>query len=124
MRRHKPYGELNSLEVPYTPWSHISMDFIVDLPNVNGYTIIWVVVDHFSKMVHFIPLKSTQTSELVKAFIQYIWKYHGLPVNIVSDRDPTFTSRFWIALMRALEVDLSLSTAYHPRTDSQMERLN
>jgi hypothetical protein len=123
-RRHKPYGELNSLEVPYTPWSHISMDFIVDLPNVNGYTIIWVVVDRFSKMAHFIPLKSTQTSELVKAFIQYIWKYHGLPVNIVSDRDPTFTSRFWMALMRALEVDLSLSTAYHPRTDGQTERLN
>ena len=123
-RRHKPYGELNSLEVPYTPWSHISMDFIVDLPNVNGYTIIWVVVDRFSKMAHFIPLKSTQTSELVKAFIQYIWKYHGLPVNIVSDRDPTFTSRFWMALMRALEVDLSLSTAYHLRSDGQTERLN
>ena len=100
------------------------MDFIVDLPNVNGYTIIWVVVDRFSKMAHFIPLKSTQTSELVKAFIKYIWKYHGLPVNIVSDRDPTFTSRFWMALMKALEVDLSLSTAYYLRTDGQMERLN
>ena len=71
-RRHKPYGELQSLEVPYTPWSHISMDFIVELPKVKGYSIIWVVVDCFSKMAHFIPLKTTQAKELTDTFIQYI----------------------------------------------------
>ena len=75
-------------------------------------------------MAHFILLKTTQAKELADAFIQYIWKYHGLPISIVSDRDPTFTSRFWMALMRALEVDLSLSTAYHPRTDGQTEIVN
>ena len=100
------------------------MNFIIDLPNINGYTIIWVVINCFSKMAYFIPFKSTQTSELVKAFIKYIWKYYGLPVNIVSDRDPTFMSRFWMTLIRALEVDLSLSTAYHSRTDGRMERFN
>ena len=100
------------------------MDLIVELPKVKGYAIIWVVVDRFSKMAHFILLKTTQAKELADTFIQYIWKYHGLPISIVSDRDPTFTSRFWMALMRALEVDLFLSTACHPRTDGQMEIVN
>ena len=68
-RRHRPYGELQSLEIPYTPWSHITMDFIVDLPRVKGYSIIWVVVDRFSKMAHFIPLKTTQAKDLVEAFV-------------------------------------------------------
>src|ERR671932_1712412 len=123
-RRHKPYKELQGLKVPYTLWSHISMDFIIELPKVKGYSIIWVVVDRFSKMAHFIPLKTTQAKELADAFIQYIWKYHGLPISIVSDRDLTFTSRFCMALMRALEVDLSLSTAYHLKTDGQTEIVN
>ena len=123
-RRHKPYGNLHSLEIPYTPWSHITMDFIVDLPKVNGYHIIWVVVDRFSKMAHFIPLKTTQAKELADSFLQFVWKYHGLPIDIVSDRDPTFTSKFWTALMTALGIDLSMSTAYRPQTDGQTERLN
>jgi hypothetical protein len=123
-RRHRPYGELQSLEIPYTPWSHITMDFIVELPKVKGYSIIWVVVDRLTKIAHFIPLKTTQAKELAEAFMQFVWKYHGLPINIVSDRDPTFTSKFWMALMKALGVDLSLSTAYHPQTDGQTERIN
>ena len=58
---------------------------VVELPKVKGYSIIWVVVDRFSKMAHFIPLKTTQAKELADAFIQYIWKYHWLPISIVSD---------------------------------------
>ena len=67
------------------------MDFITDLPKVKGYNQIWVVVDRFTKMAHFIPLKSREATTLAKAFIKEIWRFHGLPLGIVSDRDPVFT---------------------------------
>jgi hypothetical protein len=122
--RHKPYGRLQPLDLPYSPWEQISMDFITDLPEVKGYNQIWVVVDRFTKMSHFIPLKNRRAKELAVVFIREVWRLHGLPKRIVSDRDSVFTSKFWEAVMKQLEVNLDRSSAYHPQTDGQTERVN
>ena len=71
--RHKKYGPLKPMETPYRPWEHISMDFITELPSVSGYDQIWVIVDGFSKMAHFVPLKSRTAPTLAKAFVREIW---------------------------------------------------
>ena len=115
---------MQPLEIPYAPWSSISMNFIVQLPTVRGYNQVWTVVDRFSKMVHFIPLKSTTAHELADGFVKEIWCHHGLPLDIVSDRDSKFTSNFWKAVMKKLDIHLNLSTAFHPQTDGQSEALN
>src|SRR5436305_11747149 len=106
------------------PWSSISIDFIVQLPTVHSYNQVWIVVDRFTKMVHFILLKSTTAHELADGFVKEIWRHHGLPLDIVSDRDPKFTSNFWKAVMKKLDIHLNMSTAFHPQTDSQSEALN
>ena len=122
--RHKKYGPLKPLEIPYRPWEHISMDFITELPSVSGYDQIWVIVDRFSKMAHFVPLKSRTAPTLAKAFVIEIWRLHGLPLGVVSDRDTVFTSKLWTEVMRFLDVSQDMSTAYHPQTDGQTERVN
>ena len=102
------------------------MDFIMQLPKSEGCSTIWVVVDRFTKMVHFIPMKDGQkTAEgCAKLFLQNIWKLHGLPSSIISDRDPVFTSKFWAELMGKLDVRLRKSTAFHLQTDGQNEMVN
>jgi len=102
------------------------MDFITELPLSAGlYTQIWVVVDRFTKMAHFVALPADVTAEqLARKFLYEIWKLHGLPEEIVSDRDAKFTSKFWSALMEALGVERKLSTSFHPQTDGQTERVN
>jgi len=106
-------------------WTAISMDLIVALPRSDGYTKIWVIVDRFSKMGHFIPLRTEEhIKELALTFVKEIWCLHRLPESIVSDRDTRFTSKFWTSLMQLLQVKLSLSTAFHPESDAQTERVN
>ena len=100
------------------------MDFITDLPKVNGYTQCWVIVDRFTKMAHFIPLKNRKAKELAVLFVKEVWRLHGLPKNVVSDRDSVFMSTFWSEVMRLLEVSTDRSSAYHPQTDGQTERVN
>ena len=78
---------------------------------------IWVIVDRFSKMSHFIPLKLRIAEDLAEVFLDRIWKLHGLPIEIVSDRDPSFRSKFWQAVMKLLGVKTALSTAFKPQTD-------
>ena len=80
------------------------MDFITDLPKVNGYDQIWVIVDRFTKMAHFIPLKNRQAHTLAITFIREIWRLHGLPMSVVSDRDTVFTSKLCSEVMRLLDV--------------------
>jgi len=82
------------------------------------------VVDRFSKMAHFIPLKNRQAGNLAKAFVREIWRLHGLPLGVVSDRDTVFTSKLWSEVMRLLDISQDMSTAYHPQTDGQTERVN
>jgi Integrase core domain/Chromo (CHRromatin Organisation MOdifier) domain len=101
------------------------MDFIVELPKSEGKTIILVIVDRFTKYAHFFALSHPfSASDIAHLFINEIYKLHGLPLCIVSDRDAIFTSKFWRALMEKLGVKLNFSSAYHPQSDGQTERVN
>jgi len=107
------------------PWTAISMHFILGLPKSDGYTKIWVKVDRFSKMAHFIALRTEeQIKELGLTFVKAIWRLHGLPESIVSDQDTRYTSQFWTCMMQLLQVKLHLSTPFHPESDAQTERVN
>lgn len=123
--RHKPYGLLQSLPIPETPWSSISMDFITQLPPSNGFTSILVFVDRLTKMAHFVPTHDeVDANETMTLFLEHVVRAHGLPDDIVSDRGTTFTAQFTQAFMSALQVKQNLSTAFHPQTDGQTERTN
>ena len=102
------------------------MDFIVGLPRTpNGNDSIWVIIDRLTKVAHFIPVNTTYTgNKLAQLYIDKIVKLHGVPSRIVSDRDTKFTSRFWKKLHEALGTKLDFSSAYHPQTDGQTERVN
>jgi len=101
------------------------MDFIVGLPKSDGDRKIWVIVDRFSKMAYFIPLRTEEhIKELALTFVKEIWRLHGLTKSIASNQDTQFTSQFWTSLMQLLQVKLNLSTAFHPESDGQTERVN
>jgi hypothetical protein len=120
-----PAGLLQPLPIPDRPWLSISMDFIEGLPLSQGYSIIWVVVDRLTKYAHFLALKHPYTAEkLAQVFMNQLFKLHGMPQTIISDRDATFTSKFWTEVFKLQEVFLSFSTAYHPQSDGQSEAVN
>ncbi|MCO5570893.1 hypothetical protein L7F22_024622 [Adiantum nelumboides] len=124
--RGKQPGLLQPLPIPDSPWESISMDFIFGLPkSIHGNTGIWTIADRFSKQAHFIPVKKTiKAHQMATLFISQIFKYHGLPSSIVSDRDPRMTSNFWKGLFENLGTRLNFSSAYHPQTDGQSEIAN
>ena len=124
--RGKQPGLLQPLPIPDSPWESISMDFIFGLPkSIHGNTGIWTIVDRFSKQAHFIPVKKTiKAHHMATLFISQVFKYHGLPQSIVSDRDPRVTSNFWKGLFENLGTKLNFSSAYHPQTDGQSEIAN
>jgi hypothetical protein len=121
-----PAGLLQPLPVPGDTWDSISMDLIVSLPQTAaGFTAIAVFVDRLSKMVHLAPCRDDTTAEqFADLFIHHVFRSHGLPSQIVSDRDPRFTSKFWRALMERLGVSQAMSSAFHPETDGNTERVN
>src|SRR5690349_20952584 len=121
-----PGGLLQPLPIPTHPWEQVSMDFIVHLPKTKaGFDAIVVFVDTFSKMTHFAPTKTTATApDTARLFFDHIFRLHGLPTSIVSDRDAKFTSKFWKTLFQTLGTKLAMSTAFHPQTDGQTERAN
>lgn len=122
---HKPYGLLQPLPVPEEVWKSLSMDYVVDLPRCQGFNAVLVVVCRLTKMVHFIQGKTTDTSrDLAKHFLHNIFRPHGLPNDIVSDRGPTFTSNWWKIFLEMLRIKPNLSTAFHPQSDGQTERVN
>ena len=101
------------------------MEFIVWLPDVRGCDSVYVVVDRLSKYAHFIPCSSSITAEgVARLFITHVWKLHGLPRSIITDRDPKFVSSFWRAFMARLKIDHNMTTATHPVADGQTERTN
>ena len=95
------------------------MDFVVGLPRAQGgFDAIWVIVDRLTKSAHFLPVHTTWSRErLAQLYLDEIVRLHGVPVSIVSDRDPRFVSHFWRSLQTALGTQLLFSTAFHPQTD-------
>lgn len=123
--RHKPFGLLQPLPIPSRPWSSVSMDMIVKLPLSKGFDSIFVVVCRLTKQAHFIPCnESISALDLAEIYISNIFKHHGLPDDIISDRGPIFRSKFWQTLLEKLKVQPKLSSAFHPQTDGQTERVN
>ena len=121
---HQPYGLSSPLELPYAPWQSIAMDFITELPISEGCDQLWVVIDRFTRLAHFIPLQEKTTVDLAVIFGREVWKHHGLPTDIVSDRDSWFTSEVWKEFLQLSGIQPRMSTAFHPQTDGQTERLN
>ncbi|KAK3569123.1 hypothetical protein QTP86_024496 [Hemibagrus guttatus] len=123
--RQRPEGLLEPLPVPRRPWSHLSVDFLTDLPDSGGFTAIMVVVDRFSKGCKLVPLKGLPTAmQTADAMFTHVFRNFGLPEDIVSDRGPQFTSRVWRALCARLDIGVSLSSSHHPQSNGQAERLN
>jgi hypothetical protein len=124
--RYQPYRLSSPLELPYAPWQSIAMDFITDLPVSSKCDQLWMVIDRFTKMAHFIPLpkEGKTAADLSIMFAQEVWRYHGLPTDIVSDRDSRFTSEVWKEFLGQMGTRPRMSTAFHPQTDGQTERLN
>jgi len=121
---HPPYGLPSTLELLYAPWQSIAMDFITELPISEQCDELWVIIDRFTKMAHFIPLRKKTAADLAVTFIKEVWKHHGLPTDIVSDRDSRFTSDIWKEFLRLSGIRPRMSTAFHPQTDGQTEHLN
>lgn len=123
--RHAPFGMLKPLPIPEGPWQDISMDFVTGLPWSNGCDAIFMVVDRLTKMRHMISCRDTCTAEqLAEIFVRHIFRLHGLPRSIVSDRGTQFVAEFWRALCALLNIEVRLSTPYHPETNGQTERFN
>ncbi len=127
--RSKPYGTLQPLPIPEDRWTHVSLDFVTGLPESTHlgqtYNAVLTVVDRRTKMGHFIACRDTVTAEeSVALYIAHVFRHHGLPLDIVSDRGPQFVSAFWNTFWRSLGVNPSLTTAYHPQSDGGTERLN
>jgi len=96
----------------------------MDLPESEGTTKILVVADRFTKMSHFIPINKQDPLMVAEAYMNNVWKYHGFPEDVVSDRDGTFTGHYFTDLHNYLGIKRSMSTAFHRQTDGQMERMN
>lgn len=120
-----PAGLLRPLPVPSRPWSHVALDFVTGLPASRGNTTILTIVDRFSKAVHFVALpKLPSARETADLLVHHVFRLHGLPVDIVSDRGPQFTSHVWKSFCQSLGATVSLSSGFHPQTNGQAERTN
>nr|GEW02965.1 hypothetical protein [Tanacetum cinerariifolium] len=118
-------GLLQPLPIPDYAFSEISMDFIGGLPKVKGKDIIFVVGDRLTKYSHFMVLGHPYSAkEVAQVFIDNVYKLHGCPSSIISDRDPIFLSAFWKEFLALQGIESKLSTAYHPQTDGQTEVVN
>ena len=100
------------------------MDFLTHFPRTSqGHDEVWVIMDRLTKSVHFLAVRMTFTlEEFYRLYIQDIFRLHGVPVSIVSDRDPRFTALFWESFQRTMGTHLMLNTAFHPQMDTQSER--
>jgi hypothetical protein len=121
-----PAGPLQPLPIPAYPWEQISMDLIVELPKTpRGNSAIVVFIDRLTKQVLLAPLSDDTTAPTIaRVYFDTVFRHKGLSKVIISDRDPRFTSHFWRTLFRLLGTKLSFSTAFHPQTDGQTERIN
>ena len=125
----KPYGLLNPLLVPSTPWDAIGVDFVGPLPESKdrdgSYDSITVIIDLLTAMIHLVPSQMTyMAKDIAELMFTKVYKLHGLPRTIVSDHDVLFMSLFWTHLNKLMGVKQHMSSAYHPETDGSTERAN
>jgi hypothetical protein len=114
------HGLLAPLPIPDLAWTFISIDFIEGLPKSGNKNVILVVVDRLTEYSHFIALSHPYIVQaFAQLFIDHIFRFHGLPVVIVTDRDRIFTSKLWQDIFKSLKVSLQYTSAYHPQTDGQ-----
>ena len=119
-------GKLLPLPVPDGIWDDISMDFVGPFPMTSRqHDFVLVVVDRLSKMAHFLPCKSSiKASEVARLFVDRVWCLHGLPKSIVTDRGTQFLNDFNGAILRIIGTKHAVTSAYHPESDGQTERVN
>lgn len=124
-RKHAPVGLLQSIAVPDQPFQVVTMDFIPWLPESNGFNSILVIVDKLTKYGIFIPVTMEMNSEhTARLFFKHVIAKFGIPRQVISDRDPKWSSDFWKEICRLMGMTRSLTTAYHPQADGQTEVLN
>ena len=116
---------LNPFPIPQWKWDNITLDFVSNFPlTQQKHDSVWVIVDKLTKSTHFIPVRMDYSMDrLAELYVEEIVRLHGVPLSIVSDRDPRFTSRFWKELQLALGTKLKFSTTFHPQIDGRSERL-
>jgi hypothetical protein len=120
-----PAGLLQPLPIPEQKWESISMDFITSLPKVQGKYYIYVVVDRLTKFAHFYPISTEYSAvQVAELFFRKVFKLHGFPRNIISNRVSQFIGTFWRELFRLVGTELTPSTNYNPQTDGQTEIVN
>jgi len=118
-------GELHPLQILDSQWDTLSVDFVVELPFSSGHNAVMTVVDSVSKRAHFIPTHTTVTAEgAARLFLYQVWKLHGLLKCVILDRRPQFIAHFTSELYRLPGIKLASSTAWHPQTNGQTERVN
>lgn len=124
--RYGVFGLLQPMEIKQKPWRSISMDFITGLPLLNGYDSIQVIVNIFTKIAHFIPLKvdGKKADDLIRIFAREYWRLHGVPLNIVLDRDSRFTRYLQEDFLKLVGIKSRISIVFHPQTDGQTEIVN
>ena len=122
----KPYGPLMPLSIPATPWESVSIDFVTSLPlSDKGCDTLVVFMDRLTKMVHLVPTTKHYSAEsCAELFVDHVFRYHGLPKEFVTDRDKVWTSDYSRTLYKGLGIQQCMTTAYHPESDGQVERMN
>ena len=124
-RNYKLHGVLRPLPIPEGPWQWTESDHIVKLPKSKGFDSIYVVMDRFTKMAHFMPTTEKANEEdLIDLHIKNVWKLHGTPLIHSTDRHGNFTSKYVQKMFKALGIEQRFSMAYHPQTQGQVENLN
>jgi len=121
-------GLLQPLLIPQRLWQDISLNFVTGLPLCEGSNAILVVTYRLTKERHYIPCfagdEGTTAESTAQLLLRHVWKHHGLPTTIVSNRGPQFVLEVWKSLCKTLQITIKLSTAFHPKTDGQTERAN
>uniref|UniRef100_A0A8C6PCD2 Gypsy retrotransposon integrase-like protein 1 n=1 Tax=Nothobranchius furzeri TaxID=105023 RepID=A0A8C6PCD2_NOTFU len=120
-----PFGLLHPLPIPSRPWSHIALDFVTGLPPSRGFTVILTIIDRFSKACHLVPLKALPSAaDTATLLVKHVFRLHGIPAEILSDRGPQFISRVWRDFATCLGAKVALTSGFHPQSNGQCERLN
>ena len=121
-------GILKPLPIPTRPWTNVTLDFVTGLPSSNGYNAVLMVIDRLTKERHYIPCTTDENGTTAEAtaylLLNNVWKLHGLPLSLTSDRGPQFISGVWKNLCKILGIKVNLSTTFHPETDRQSEIAN